>query len=37
MGAETEVGPKKVGSGSNVDVQRSKNASSGWRKNLMLV
>ena len=26
MGAEKEVGPGKVGSGRNVDVQKSKNA-----------
>ena len=31
MAADKEVGPRKVGSGSNVDVQRSKNTSSGWR------
>ena len=31
MGAEKEVGPGKVGSSSNVDVQGSKNAGSGWR------
>ena len=31
MGAEKEIGPGKAGSSSNVDVQKSKNAGSGWR------